>query len=101
MQKLQDMLQRTPDDAFLLYCVAMELRKSGQTAEAISTFDRVVQLDPAYCAAYQMKAQTLEAANDFEGARKAYRDGIVAAQRKGDEHAAQEMAGALEAIETL
>jgi len=101
MQKLLEMLLRTPDDPFLLYCLAMEHRKAGHVAEAVSTFDRVTQLDPAYCAAYHMKAQTLEAANDFPAARLAYRDGIAAAARKGDEHARHEMTAALEAIETL
>ena len=101
MEKLREMLQRTPDDAFLLYCMAMEHRKAGDAAQAVATFDRVTQLDPAYCAAYHMKAQTLEAGNDFAAARQAYRDGIAAAARKGDEHARQEMSAALEAIEAL
>jgi len=45
-----------------------------------------------------MKAQTLEAAGDIPAARQANRDGIAAAAQKGDEHARQEMLGALELL---
>jgi predicted Zn-dependent protease len=99
--KLQEMLQRTPDDPFLVYCLAMEHRKAGETATAVEFFDRVTQLDPAYCAAYHMKGQTLEAAGDLPAARRAYADGITAAARKGDDHAKEEMSAALAAIEDL
>jgi len=99
--KLEAMLQRTPDDPFLLYCLAMEHKKAQDVKQAVELFDRVTMIDMNYCAAYHMKAQTLENAGDFAGAKQAYRDGIQAAERKGDDHARGEMAAALSMLEDM
>jgi predicted Zn-dependent protease len=96
--KLRTMLQRTPDDPFLLYALAMELKKS-HTTEALALLRRVTQLDPKQCYAYFQLGQTHESAGDLAAAKAAYREGLAAAQRYGDTHAGQEIAGALQMIE--
>lgn len=99
MDKLRGMLQRSPEDTFLLYAMAMEFRKSGDTNSAIEFFDKVVQRDWGNCYAYHQKGLALESRGDLEGARQAYRQGIEAAERKGDAHAREEIAAALSSIE--
>lgn len=99
MQKLQSMLARDPNDTFLLYAIALEHKKLHQTAEAIAWFNRVIEKDAGYCVAYHQAALTCEDAGDVEAAKRLYREGIAAATKKGDLHAAEEMRAALGMIE--
>lgn len=98
LEKLRLMLQKEPNDTFLLYGIAMEHKKAGDFAEALEFLGRVTQRDPLYCYAYHQRGLIHEAAGDMEAARQAYRDGIAAAQRKGDAHAQSEIEEALKMI---
>jgi tetratricopeptide (TPR) repeat protein len=93
------MLAKTPADAFLLYGVGMEYKKSHELERAIEYFDRTIQADAGYCYAYFQKGQTQELLGDLPAARATYEAGIAAARAKGDEHARQEIAGALEMVQ--
>ena len=99
MKSLQTMLQKEPDDLFLLYAIALEHKKAGDFADALGYLDRVLKKDALYCVAYQQAAQVQELAGDMLAAKKAYGDGIAAAQRKGDLHAKEEMESALAMLE--
>jgi Tfp pilus assembly protein PilF len=95
MLQLRKLLEKEPNDTFLLYGIALEYKKAGDLPAAISQMDRVIALDPGYCYAYHQKGLAYEQAGDVEAAKRAYRDGIEAARKKGDSHAAQEIEGAL------
>src|SRR6476469_2451433 len=99
LPQLQRMLQREPRDTFLLYGIAMEHKKAGDTRQALDFFDQVLAIDPGFCYAYHQKGLVHESTGDTEAAKRAYRDGIAAAQKKGDEHARQEIEAALQMIE--
>ena len=99
MKSLQAMLQKEPDDLFLLYAIALEHKKASEFADALAYLERVLKKDPLYCVAYQQMAQVHELAGELAAARKAYEDGIVAASRKGDQHAREEMESALSMLE--
>ena len=97
--QLQQLLQRDPNDTFLLYGIALEYKKIGDTGKAIEYLDRVIQLDPGYCYAYHQRGLAHEAAGDIESAKRSYREGIETARMKGDDHARQEIEAALMMIE--
>src|SRR5690348_12183173 len=99
LEQLQRMLQQTPDDPFLLYGIALEYKKANDTAQAIEYLDRTVRADPGYCYAYFQRGQVHESMGDLEAAKQAYRHGIEAADKKGDQHARSELEGALAMIE--
>jgi Flp pilus assembly protein TadD len=99
LEKLKLMLEKSPGDTFLLYALALEHRKSGDTKAALEFLDKVIQHDWGYCYAYHQKGLTMESMGDLEGARRAYRQGIDAAARKGDRHAGEEITAALAMIE--
>jgi len=99
MQKLQQMLEKEPNDTFLLYALALEHKKAGSYPQALIYLSRVLQKDPSYCVAYQQAGQVHELAGDVESAKRAYHDGIAAAQKKGDHHAAEEMQSALQMLD--
>src|SRR3954471_6091713 len=91
LAQLQKMLEKTPDDPFLLYGIAMEHKKSGDAARAIEFFDQTVRFDPAYCYAYYQRGQVLESLGREDEAKSTYRAGIEAAAKKGDAHARGEL----------
>lgn len=99
LEKLQQMLANEPNDTFLLYGIAMEHRKLNDFAAALEYLARVTQLDPGYCYAYHQKGLIHESQGDSDAARIAYREGIQAAIKKGDDHARGEIEAALSMIE--
>ena len=99
LDKLAKMLEREPNDTFLIYGLALEHKKLGNTDEALKLLDRVITLDPGYCYAYHQKGLTFESTGDNEAAKSAYRAGISAAKQKGDAHAQGEIEAALSMIE--
>ena len=99
MQQLLRLLEREPNDAFLLYGLALEHKKANDLNAAIEYLNRVIQVDPGYCYAYHQRGLAYESLGDLESARRSYREGIEAAARKGDAHARSEIEGALSMIE--
>ncbi len=99
LEKLQQMLTKEPNDTFLLYGIAMELKKLNDPAAALTFFDRVTQLDPGYCYAYHQKGLIHESQGDAIAAKASYSEGIAAAIEKGDDHARSEIEAALSMID--
>jgi Flp pilus assembly protein TadD len=99
LQQLQKMLEREPNDTFLLYGLALEHKKLNDPSAAIEHLNRVIQLDPGYCYAYHQRGLILESLGETESAKRSYRQGIEAAIKKGDDHARGEMEGALSMLE--
>jgi Tfp pilus assembly protein PilF len=96
--KLQQMLEKQPRDAFLLYGLGMEYKKLKEYARAVEHFNRVVEVDPNYCYAYFQRGQVYELLGESEAAKASYRAGIAAADRAGDAHAREELTAALEMV---
>lgn len=89
--KIETMLKANPDDAFLLYALALELLKEGDQAAGIEQLKRVASKHPDYHAAYFQLGQTLVASGEVDEAREWLEQGVSAAHRAGDTHAAGEM----------
>ena len=88
---LEKLLGTPRDGSLLRYSLGLEYSKLNQWEKAIEHFRHSVAADPGYSAAWRALGKALEAAGDAEGARLAYRDGIAAAQKKGDKQAEKEM----------
>ena len=97
-EKLEQMLERQPDDPFLHYGLAMELIKGGEIEAALERFDRTLSIDAGYVAAYFHKANTLVGEGRIEDARGTLHMGIEAARQKQDTHAEGEMQGLLDSL---
>jgi Flp pilus assembly protein TadD len=95
MEQLQKMLEREPNDTFLLYGLALEHKKANELHRALEYLARVTQIDAGYCYAYHQRGLVHEMRGDTAAARQAYEDGIAAATKKGDAHAREELAAAL------
>lgn len=97
-EQLKKMLERTPNDPFLLYGLALEHKKAGEPMDALHLLDRVTQVDPGYSYAYYQRGQIHEAQGDLPAARQAYRDGVAAATKANDAKGRGEIAGALDML---
>lgn len=97
--KLRALLEKEPNDGFLLYALAQEFAKLGRTEDAVVHYDRALEVDPKECYAFFHKAKALEQAGRLEPAREALRVGLVRARAVGDRKAASEIEGYLDSLE--
>ena len=91
VETLEKLVGTPRDGALLRYSLGLEFSKQQNLPKAIEHLRRAVALDPGYSAAWRALGKALEAAGDAEAALGAYRDGIAAAQKKGDKQAEKEM----------
>lgn len=97
-QRLQDLLHKSPDDPFLHFGLAMEWVKEERVEDACASFDRTIELDPHYTAAYYHKGNALIAAGRPAEARDVLQRGLTAARACGNDHALAEMHELLNSI---
>jgi predicted Zn-dependent protease len=93
---LSEILSQDPGNTLARYGLAMEYANSGDTKRALSEFNTLLAANPDYAAAYFMAAQTLAKAERTDEAKNMLQEGIAAAARKGDSHAASEMRAMLD-----
>ncbi len=98
LAKLLKILAAEPTDAFTLYGVAQEYAKIGDTASAVSHYDRCLAADPAYCYAYYHKAKTQADSGDEPAAIATLKVGIETAGRVNDGKALGELAALLDSL---
>jgi predicted Zn-dependent protease len=88
---LSEILAADPANAFARYGLAMEHSTQGNTDLALTEFTTLIHHNPDYVPAYQMSAQTLAKLNRTEEAVARIKEGLAAAQRTNNVHAASEM----------
>ncbi|MEM9455884.1 MAG: tetratricopeptide repeat protein [Myxococcota bacterium] len=93
---LRQMAQARPDDPFVRYGLAMELRKRGEpeVAEAIEVFESLLADHPSYVPSYLMFGTLLVERGERERAAAVLTRGIEAARAAADEHALSELTAA-------
>ena len=96
---LEEFVAQNPADSFARYGLALEMANGGETEEATAQFQKLIELNPDYTAAYQMWAQTLIKTGHHEDARLVLEKGIASAKRTGNQHAEREMQGLMDEVE--
>jgi tetratricopeptide (TPR) repeat protein len=97
-QKLEAFVASHPDDAFGRYGLAMECAREGDNEAALNHFRKLLDTHPNYVTGYFQYGQLLARLARDDEAREALTEGIAAASRQGDTHAATEMQAALDAL---
>jgi predicted Zn-dependent protease len=98
LETFRRFVERSPDDAFARYSLAMGLRAAGHDDEAAAEFAELARRKPDYVPTYLMWGQVLEKLGRQDQARQAYRDGAAAARAAGNDHALSELAQAAAAL---
>ena len=89
--RFEQLLAAGKDGALLRFALGSEYLKLGDAARASTHLRRAVGFDPGYSAAWKLLGQSLAVEGRPDEALAAYRDGIAAAERKGDKQAMKEM----------
>ena len=91
IDSLEKLIGTPRDGALLRYSLGCAHANAGDAPKAVAHLREAVRRDPGYSAAWRALGKALEAAGDDAAALDAYRDGIAAAQKKGDKQAGKEM----------
>jgi predicted Zn-dependent protease len=91
LQTFENLLAQGKDNALLRYSLGNELHKAQRLDEAIAHLRAALDHDPCYSAAWKLLGKCLTEAGQTQGALETYRQGIAAAEAKGDIQAAKEM----------
>lgn len=59
LDQLRSMLAEEPNDAFIRYAIALELKRAGKMEEAASDLEKLLIADPKYIACYHQLALIL------------------------------------------
>jgi cytochrome c-type biogenesis protein CcmH/NrfG len=92
---LEEFLATHPQDIFARYGLAMECANQGDSAAAITNFEKLLAENPNYVAGYFQYGQLLARLSRTADAKRTLGNGIEAARRTGDQHAGSEMEAAL------
>ena len=76
IDEIRDLLRQDPEDVFLNYSLAMLQKKEGLDEEALASFDRCIDLEPNYIAAWFHKGMFLAALEETEKAKTVLEAGI-------------------------
>ena len=91
IDRLQATLDGGQDNALLRFTLGSQLFKAGELEQALVHLSAAVEQDPDYSAAWKLYGKALHEAGRLSQAADVYRQGIEAAERKGDIQAAREM----------
>lgn len=92
----KQMLVNDPINSSVLFGLAKEYEKSGQTAEMIETLERYIAISEDEGNAFGMLAAAYEKMGQQDKARETYQRGIDAAMKHGHPSMAEEFRAALE-----
>jgi predicted Zn-dependent protease len=92
----KQMLVNDPINSSILFGLAKEFEKSGQTSEMIETLERYIAISEDEGNAFGMLARAYETTGQKDKAREAYQRGIDAAMKHGHPSMAEEYRAALE-----
>ena len=99
IEKLLAFIESSGKDSFLQHALALEYIKIGDDEKARNLFNELLLREPSYVGSYYHLGKLLERVGDLEKAFRIYQRGMEEAKRAGDQHALNELRGALEDIE--
>lgn len=94
LEQLQQLLEASPADSFLLFAIAKEHEKLQSDTQALSYYLRLKEQDPNYVGLYYHLGKLYERQGKFQQAWAIYSEGMAVAKAAGDQHAQSELAGA-------
>lgn len=99
LDSLLQMLEKDPEDSFLLYGIALEYNSVKDYTNAEHYLKKILNSNPDYVPAYMQLAMLMENLNRIEEAKVYYLNGITAAKKTNDAKAAKEMEAFLDELD--
>lgn len=91
LDSLEKMLAKGMDNALLRFGLGKGYLDAGDYEKAVEHFQRCVEFDPKYSAAWKLLGKAWLASGDTGQARQAWELGLSAAVSHGDKQAEKEM----------
>lgn len=98
LKQLQQFLEQNPDDSFITFAIAKEYEKLGDMDNALAHYLSIESKDSDYVGLYYHLGKLYENQADTEKALLTYKKGMAVAKKANDNHAYNELAGAVEGI---
>ena len=95
LQQLLIFLEEEPQDAFLLYAIALEYLKED-SSKALKYLEELLKTQPEYTATYYQLAALYIDGNELEKAKKVFEQGIEVCKKEGDQKNFEELSKAYE-----
>lgn len=95
---LKSLVAQNPGDSFARYGLAMACASAGDYAQAVEHYQKLLEMNPNYVAAYYHGGQALEKLGKLGEARQLYRRGIQVAAEIGDLHTRSELEAVLDLL---
>jgi tetratricopeptide (TPR) repeat protein len=95
IDRLNELLKQSPNDAFIRFALAKEMEKSGQYEEAVERLAALLDDNPEYVGAYYHLGGLLLHLDKRNEAVRIYEKGISEAAAQNDTHALAELRQAL------
>ena len=92
---IMQMLERNPNDSFLNYATALELKKNGKLDNSIKLLEKVMDIDPAYLPVYYQLGKLHEETQQQQKAIPIYHKGKEIASDQNDMKTFRELSEAL------
>jgi len=98
LEALKNLVEQNPSDSFARYGLAMAYANAGDAAQAVREYQKLLEVNPKYVAAYYHGGQTLERLGKPDEAREMYRRGVAVANEIGDQHTRSELEAVLDLL---
>lgn len=95
LEQLLDFLKQEPQDAFLLYAIALEYLKND-TKKAVIYFEKLLKEQPKYTATYYQLAALYIDMEELEKAKNVFEQGIEICKEAGEQKNFEELKQAYE-----
>jgi len=95
LEQLQQFLADSPGDTFITFAIAKEYEKLGETEKALAHYLDIETNDNDYVGLYYHLGKLYVTQNNLEKATATYQKGMAVAKKINDNHAYNELAGAL------
>lgn len=99
LDRIQQFLQQSPNDPFLLFAAAKEYEKMADDATALEYYERLTSEHPNYVGTYYHLGKLHERQQRTAAARAAYETGLQVSRAANDQHAHGELRSALDWLE--
>ena len=96
IERIQEMLQASPEDNFLRHALALEFIKIDNDTAAEQLLKAILTQSPEYIGSYYHLAKLLERKGDTQEAIQWCEQGLQAAKKQNDMHAYSELQSAYE-----
>ena len=99
LELIMEMLEKDPNDPFLLYAVALEYKKTGNFVVATKQLENLLKSHPKYLGTYYLLGKLYEESEEIAKAIKIYKAGKIIATSNGDHKILGELNEALLLLE--